>query len=246
MSEEYLNFAEKNYIKDMKKITIAIDGHSSCGKSTMAKDLAKKIGYVYVDTGAMYRAVTLFALRNNLFEEDGAVKVDELEKRMDEIKISFKFNTETQRPDTYLNGELVEKEIRGMEVSNHVSPIAAIGFVREAMVAQQQRMGKKGGIVMDGRDIGTVVFPNAELKVFVTATAEVRAQRRYDELKGKGQEADYEEILKNVQERDYIDAHREVSPLRQAEDALLLDNSNMTIPEQNEWLLKQYELRVQK
>jgi cytidylate kinase len=246
MSKEYLNFAEKNYIKDMKKITIAIDGHSSCGKSTMAKDLAKKIGYVYVDTGAMYRAVTLFALRNNLFEEDGAVKVDELEKRMDEIKISFKFNTETQRPDTYLNGELVEKEIRGMEVSNHVSPIAAIGFVREAMVAQQQRMGKKGGIVMDGRDIGTVVFPNAELKVFVTATAEVRAQRRYDELKGKGQEADYEEILKNVQERDYIDSHREVSPLRQAEDALLLDNSNMTIPEQNEWLLKQYELRVKK
>jgi len=246
MSEEYLNFAEKNYFKDMKKITIAIDGHSSCGKSTMAKDLAKKIGYVYVDTGAMYRAVTLFALRNNLFEEDGAVKVDELEKRMDEIKISFKFNTETQRPDTYLNGELVEKEIRGMEVSNHVSPIAAIGFVREAMVAQQQRMGKKGGIVMDGRDIGTVVFPNAELKVFVTATAEVRAQRRYDELKGKGQEADYEEILKNVQERDYIDSHREVSPLRQAEDALLLDNSNMTILEQNEWLLKQYELRVQK
>lgn len=246
MSEEYLTFAEKNYLKDMKKITIAIDGHSSCGKSTMAKDLAKKIGYVYVDTGAMYRAVTLFALRNNLFEEDGAVKVDELEKRMDEIKISFKFNTETQRPDTYLNGELVEKEIRGMEVSNHVSPIAAIGFVREAMVAQQQRMGKKGGIVMDGRDIGTVVFPNAELKVFVTATAEVRAQRRYDELKGKGQEADYEEILKNVQERDYIDSHREVSPLRQAEDALLLDNSNMTIPEQNEWLLKQYELRVQK
>lgn len=246
MSEEYLNFAEKNYLKDMKKITIAIDGHSSCGKSTMAKDLAKKIGYVYVDTGAMYRTVTLFALRNNLFEEDGAVKVDELEKRMDEIKISFKFNTETQRPDTYLNGELVEKEIRGMEVSNHVSPIAAIGFVREAMVTQQQRMGKKGGIVMDGRDIGTVVFPNAELKVFVTATAEVRAQRRYDELKGKGQEADYEEILKNVQERDYIDSHREVSPLRQAEDALLLDNSNMTIPEQNEWLLKQYELRVQK
>ena len=246
MSKEYLNFAEKNYLKDMKKITIAIDGHSSCGKSTMAKDLAKKIGYVYVDTGAMYRAVTLFALRNNLFEEDGAVKVDELEKRMDEIKISFKFNTETQRPDTYLNGELVEKEIRGMEVSNHVSPIAAIGFVREAMVAQQQRMGKKGGIVMDGRDIGTVVFPNAELKVFVTATAEVRAQRRYDELKGKGQEADYEEILKNVQERDYIDSHREVSPRRQAEDALLLDNSNMTIPEQNEWLLKQYELRVQK
>lgn len=228
----------------MKKITIAIDGHSSCGKSTMAKDLAKRIGYVYVDTGAMYRAVTLFALRNGLFEEDGAVKVDELENRMGEIRISFKFNPETGRPDTYLNEELVEREIRGMEVSNHVSPIAAIGFVREAMVAQQQQMGKEGGIVMDGRDIGTVVFPNAELKVFVTASAEVRAQRRYDELKGKGQEADYEEILKNVQERDYIDSHREVSPLRQADDALLLDNSNMSIPEQNEWLLKQYEQRV--
>jgi cytidylate kinase len=228
----------------MKKITIAIDGHSSCGKSTMAKDLAKKIGYVYVDTGAMYRSVTLFALRNNLFEEDGTVKVEELKKRMKEIKISFKFNPETQRPDTYLNGELVEKEIRGMDVSNHVSPISAIGFVREAMVAQQQRMGKKGGIVMDGRDIGTVVFPNAELKVFVTATAEVRAQRRYDELKGKGQEADFEEILKNVQERDYIDSHREVSPLRKADDAIELDNSHMTIPEQKQWLLERFHERV--
>ena len=225
----------------MKKITIAIDGHSSCGKSTMAKDLAKRIGYVYVDTGAMYRAVTLFALRNGLFEEDGAVKVDELENRMGEIKISFKFNPETGRPDTYLNGELVEREIRGMEVSNHVSPIAAIGFVREAMVAQQQQMGKDKGVVMDGRDIGTVVFPDAELKIFVTASAEVRAQRRYDELKGKGMEADYEDILKNVQERDYIDSHREVSPLRQADDAILLDNSHMTIAEQKEWLLERFK-----
>ena len=223
----------------MKKITLAIDGHSSCGKSTMAKDLAREVGYVYVDTGAMYRSVTLFALRNGLFEGDN-INVEELQKRMPEISISFKFNPETGRPDTYLNGELVEQEIRSMEVSNHVSPIAAIGFVREAMVAQQQQMGRDGGVVMDGRDIGTVVFPNAELKVFVTASAEVRAQRRFDELKAKGMPADYEDILKNVQERDYIDSHREVSPLRQADDALLLDNSNMTISEQKEWLLKRF------
>jgi cytidylate kinase len=225
----------------MKKITIAIDGFSSCGKSTMAKDLAKRIGYIYVDTGAMYRSVTLFALRNNLFNEDGSVKEEELEKRMNEIEIGFKLNEETGRPDTYLNGELVEKEIRTMEVSNHVSPIAAIPFVRTAMVAQQQKMGKEKGIVMDGRDIGTVVFPDAELKIFVTASAEVRAQRRFDELKGKGMEANFDEILKNVQERDYIDSHREVSPLRQADDAVVLDNSYMTIEEQNKWLFSQYE-----
>ena len=228
----------------MKKITIAFDGYSSCGKSTMAKDLAKKIGYVYVDTGAMYRAVTLFALRNNLFEADGTVKTDELEARMDEISITFQFNPETQKPDTYLNGELVEKEIRSLEVSNHVSPIAAVPFVRTAMVAQQQAMGREGGIVMDGRDIGTTVFPNAELKIFVTATAEVRAQRRYDELVSKGMPEPYEDILKNVLERDYIDTHREVSPLRQADDALLLDNSNMTIPEQNAWVMARYEEAV--
>ena len=224
----------------MKKIIIAIDGHSSCGKSTMAKDLARKLGYIYVDTGAMYRAVTLYALRNNLFHDDGSIKTEELERCMKDISISFKFNTTTGRPDTYLNGELVEKEIRNMEVSSHVSPIAALGFVREAMVAQQQAMGEQKGIVMDGRDIGTVVFPNAELKVFVTASAEVRAQRRYDELKQKGMPADYDEILKNVQERDYIDSHREISPLRQADDALVLDNSNMTIEEQNEWLLTKF------
>ena len=228
----------------MKKITIAFDGYSSCGKSTMAKDLAKKIGYVYVDTGAMYRAVTLFALRNNLFEADGTVRTDELEARMDEISITFQFNPETQKPDTYLNGELVEKEIRSLEVSNHVSPIAAVPFVRTAMVAQQQAMGQEGGIVMDGRDIGTTVFPNAELKIFVTATAEVRAQRRYDELVSKGMPEPYEDILKNVLERDYIDTHREVSPLRQADDALLLDNSNMTIPEQNAWVMARYEEAV--
>lgn len=220
----------------MKKITIAIDGHSSCGKSTMAKKLASHLGYVYVDTGAMYRSVTLFALRNDMFNEDGSVKVEELESRMNEIEVGFRFNEETGKADAYLNGENVEKEIRLMEVSNHVSPIATIPFVREAMVDQQRRMGKDKGIVMDGRDIGTTVFPDAELKIFVTASAEVRAQRRFDELIGKGEEANYEEILKNVIERDYIDSHREVSPLRQAEDAILLDNSNMTIPEQNAWL----------
>ncbi len=225
----------------MKKITIAIDGLSSCGKSTMAKDLAKRIGYIYVDTGAMYRAVTLYALRNDLFNEDDSVKIEELEKKMDEINIHFLFNEETGRPDTYLNGELVEKEIRSMEVSNHVSAIAAIPFVRTAMVDQQQKMGKEKGIVMDGRDIGTVVFPDAELKIFVTASAEVRAQRRFDELKGKGMEADYDDILKNVQERDYLDSHREVSPLRQADDAIVLDNSELTIEGQNEWLYQEYE-----
>ncbi len=227
-----------------KKITIAIDGFSSCGKSTMAKDLARKIGYVYVDTGAMYRAVTLFALRHNLFNEDGSVKVEDLESLMDDIHITFKFNATTGRPDTYLNGELVENDIRGMEVSNRVSPIAAIAFVRQAMVAQQQQMGKDKGLVMDGRDIGTSVFPDAELKIFVTASAEVRARRRYDELVGKGMEADYEAILKNVQERDYIDMHREVSPLRKADDALELDNSHLTIDEQNEWLLDKYQRAV--
>ncbi|MBP5277413.1 MAG: (d)CMP kinase [Prevotella sp.] len=226
----------------MKKITVAIDGLSSCGKSTMAKDLARRIGYVYVDTGAMYRAVTLYAIRHRLFEGT-EINTEELEKLMDDIHISFKFNPETKKPDTYLNGELVEKEIRGMEVSNLVSPIATIPFVRTAMVRQQQQMGEEKGIVMDGRDIGTVVFPDAELKIFVTASAEVRAQRRYDELKAKGMEGDYEEILKNVQERDYIDSHREVAPLRPADDALLLDNSNLTIAEQNEWVMAQY-LRV--
>lgn len=225
----------------MKKIVIAIDGFSSCGKSTMAKDLARRIGYVYVDTGAMYRSVTLFALNHHLFNEDASVKADQLEKLMPEVNISFKLNTETGRPDTYLNGVCVENDIRGMEVSSHVSPIAAIPFVREALVAQQQRMGGDKGIVMDGRDIGTTVFPEAELKIFVTASAEVRAQRRYDELKAKGAEANYDDILKNVQERDYIDTHREVSPLRKADDALELDNSHMTIEEQNAWLMQRFE-----
>ena len=227
----------------MKKIIVAIDGHSSCGKSTMAKDLASKIGYTYIDTGAMYRAVTLYTLRHDLFYPCGNIKLDELEAAMPDIHITFRFNEETRRPDTYLNGEYVENLIRGMEVSSHVSPIATVGFVREAMVAQQQEMGRAKGIVMDGRDIGTVVFPEAELKVFVTASAEVRAQRRYDELMAKGQPASFDEILENVKERDRIDSSREISPLRQADDAILLDNSNLTIPQQNEWLMEQY-LRV--
>ena len=222
----------------MKKITIAIDGFSSCGKSTMAKDLAKQLGYIYVDTGAMYRAVTLFAMQHGLFNADGSVKTQNLQQQMGHINITFKFNKLTGRPDTYLNNELVESNIRTLEVSNHVSQIAAIPFVREAMVAQQQRLGKDKAVVMDGRDIGTVVFPEAELKVFVTASAEVRAQRRYDELKEKGMPADFNDILKNVEERDYIDSHREVSPLRKAPDAIELDNSHMTIAEQSDWLMK--------
>lgn len=229
----------------MKKITIAIDGFSSCGKSTMAKDLAERIGYVYIDTGAMYRSVTLFAIRNRLFNSDGSVKANELENHMKDLHISFRLNEKTGRPDTYLNGELVETEIRGMEVSNHVSAIAALPFVRTAMVAQQQQMGRDKGVVMDGRDIGTTVFPDAELKIFVTASAEVRARRRYDEMRGKGQPADYDEILKNVQQRDYIDTHREVSPLRKADDAIELDNSLMTIEQQNAWLMEHYQRAAQ-
>ena len=229
----------------MKKITIAIDGHSSCGKSTMAKELARKLGYIYVDTGAMYRTVTLYAMRNNLFTADGEVKTDELQKSMNNIKVSFCINEETGRPDACLNDECVENIIRSIEVSNHVSKIAAIPFVREAMVEQQRRMGAEKGIVMDGRDIGTTVFPDAELKIFVTASAKVRAQRRYEELQQKGMPADFDEILKNVEERDYIDSHREVSPLRQAEDAILLDNSDLTIPQQNEWLMQQVEKALQ-
>lgn len=229
----------------MKKIIIAIDGYSSCGKSTMAKDLAKEIGYIYVDTGAMYRAITLYALRNNLFEENGGIKTDELKAQMSQIHISFRLNKETGRPETYLNGENVEKEIRSMEVSSHVSPIATVDFVRAALVEQQQRMGEEKGIVMDGRDIGTVVFPHAELKIFVTASAEVRAQRRYDELMAKGENVNFDEILRNVQERDYIDSHREVSPLRKADDALELDNSHMSIAEQKDWLLQKYNTAIE-
>ena len=225
----------------MKKIIVAIDGHSSCGKSTMAKALARQLGYIYVDTGAMYRAVTLFALQHQLFNADGTVKAEELQSMMSQVQVSFVLNEDTHLPEIHLNGVSVEREIRTMEVSSHVSPIAALPFVREAMVAQQREMGKQKGIVMDGRDIGTTVFPHAELKVFVTASAEIRAQRRFKELQEKGMDANYEAILKNVQERDYIDSHREVSPLCQAEDAILLDNSNMSISNQQQWLLEQVQ-----
>lgn len=224
----------------MKKITIAIDGFSSCGKSTMAKDLAREIGYIYIDSGAMYRAVTLYCIENGLFEEK-EINREKLEKEMDKIQISFTLDPETQRPRTQLNRKDVEDRIRTMEVSSRVSIIAAIDFVREALVAQQQQMGKAKGIVMDGRDIGTTVFPDAELKIFVTASAEIRAERRFKELQEKGIPAQFEEILANVKERDYIDQNREVSPLRKAEDALLLDNSHLTIAEQKEWLIRQYQ-----
>ena len=229
----------------MKKITIAIDGFSSCGKSTMAKDLAREVGYIYIDSGAMYRAVTLYSIENGIFDGD-VIDTEKLKKAIKDIQISFRPNPETGRPDTYLNGVNVENKIRTMGVSSKVSPISALDFVREAMVAQQQAMGKEKGIVMDGRDIGTTVFPDAELKIFVTATPEIRAQRRFDELKAKGQEASFDEILENVKQRDYIDQHREVSPLRKADDALLLDNSNLSIEQQKEWLSEQFGKIVNK
>lgn len=230
----------------MKKITIAIDGFSSCGKSTMAKELAKKIGYIYIDSGAMYRAVTLYALENGIFNEQG-IDEDRLAAEIEagKVIISFVLDEETQRPLTCLNGNVVESEIRKMHVSNNVSPIAALPFVRKALTQQQQEMGKHKGIVMDGRDIGTTVFPEAELKIFVTASAEIRAQRRYDELLGKGdKDVNFDDILKNVKERDHIDQTREVSPLRKADDALILDNSNMTIAEQNQWLMDRFQERT--
>lgn len=228
----------------MKKITVAIDGHSSCGKSTMAKKLAREAGYIYVDTGAMYRAVTLFAIQNGCFAADGSLDAARLESLMPGVSVSFLLDEETGKPLACLGGVVVEKEIRGMEVSSRVSPVAALPFVREAMTRQQQLMGKEKGIVMDGRDIGTAVFPNAELKIFVTASDEVRARRRYDELRAKGEEVAFEEILANVRERDYIDSHRAVAPLRQAPDALVLDNSHMSIEEQDAWLWQAFQKAV--
>jgi len=222
------------------KIIVAIDGHSSCGKSTIAKAVAVRFGYIFIDSGAMYRAVTLFALRHQLISE-GIVKEQELINLLPEIQIDFRYNTEKQKSDTYLNGENVEDEIRQLPVSQNVSPVATIAEVRAAMVYLQQEMGKNKGIVMDGRDIGTVVFPEAELKLFVTASAEIRAQRRFDELTAKGESVSYEEILQNVQERDRIDSTREASPLRKADNALVLDNSNMTREEQLEWVIGKVE-----
>lgn len=221
------------------KITIAIDGFSSCGKSTMAKNLAKQIKYIYIDSGAMYRATTLYALEKGYINEDQIDK-EGLKKDLPQITISFKLDEETNQPQTYLNGVNVENKIRNMAVSSKVSLIAALDFVRTEMVKQQQAMGKEKGLVMDGRDIGTTVFPHAELKIFVTASAQVRAERRYNELLIKHGSADFNEILENIKQRDYIDQNRDVSPLQQAEDALILDNSNMTIEEQQQWLIDQY------
>ena len=229
----------------MKKIVIAIDGFSSCGKSTMAKDLAREVGYIYVDTGAMYRAVTLFAMRNDVFDAEGNIDETRLKALLPDVKLTFQLNNETKLPEVCLNGENVERYIRTLEVSQHVSPIAALPFVREKLVEQQQAMGNEKGIVMDGRDIGTVVFPNAELKIFVTASAEIRAQRRFKELETKGMPADFDEILQNVEQRDYIDTHRETSPLRQADDALVLDNIHLTIAEQKVWLMEKFNERTQ-
>jgi cytidylate kinase len=225
--------------KRVKKIIIAIDGYSSNGKSTMAKELARKVGYAYIDTGAMYRAVTLYVLRRGLSMKDRA-EAAALEKVMNDIDISFMVNPSTSVTETYLNGENVEDEIRRMEVANHVSRIAALPFVRASLVEKQRRMGVEKGMVMDGRDIGTVVFPDAELKIFVTATPEVRARRRLDELKAKGIPASMEDVLENIKSRDCQDITRSVSPLRKADDAIVLDNTEMTIPQQNEWLFEQY------
>ena len=215
----------------MKKITIAIDGFSSTGKSTLAKQLAKHLGYVYVDTGAMYRAVTFFAMQNGYISADFFDK-GTLINSLSFIKLHFEFNTDLGFAEMFLNDVNIETEIRTIEVSNFVSKVAEVSEVRAKLVEQQQAMGKGKGIVMDGRDIGTVVFPNAELKVFMTASAQTRAQRRFDELQAKGQNVSYEDVLKNVEERDYIDTHRDDSPLRKADDAVEIDNSHLTREEQ--------------
>ena len=220
-----------------KKITIAIDGFSSTGKSTLAKQLAIKLGYVYVDTGAMYRAVALFAMQNGYISLDFFDK-ETLINSLPFIKLEFKFNPDLGFAEMYLNETNVETEIRTIEVSNFVSKVAEISEVRAKLVEQQQEMGKNKGIVMDGRDIGTVVFPDAELKIFMTAGADTRAQRRFDELQEKGDPVTYEEVLKNVEERDYIDTHREDSPLVMADDAIEIDNSYLTKQEQFDAVLE--------
>lgn len=229
-----------------KRIIIAIDGFSSSGKSTMAKDLAKRIGYVYVDSGAMYRAVTLYALEHNMIDCHGKIDLDALIPALDSIKITFKVDERSGATHTFLNDKDVESEIRSMKVSNHVSPISAIAEVRKELTLLQQKMGIQKGIVMDGRDIGTTVFPDAEMKVFVNASPEVRAKRRYKELLDKGVETTYEQVLANINERDYIDRTRKESPLRKAADAVMLENDEMSIADQMEWLLKQYERIVKK
>ena len=220
----------------VNKIIIAIDGHSSCGKSTVAREVARKLNYIFIDTGAMYRAVTLYCLRNHIVE-NGIVNSDQLRANLNKIKVCFKTNPENQHNDIWLNGENVEDEIRLLEVSQNVSPVAAESEVRRLLVSLQQEMGRSKGIVMDGRDIGTVVFPEAELKIFMTARPDVRSQRRFDELAAKGEKVSYEEIMTNIIERDRYDETREQSPLRRADDAYVLDNSFMTREEQLEWVL---------
>lgn len=221
-----------------KKINIAVDGFSSCGKSTMAKGLAHKVGYIYIDSGAMYRAVALFAVRNGWITET-EINEEALRSHISEIKIEFRPNAEGGQ-DTYLNGENVEKEIRSLEIANGASRVSAIGFVRKELVRQQQAMSQKKGVVMDGRDIGTVVFPGAELKIFLTASPQVRAQRRLLELQKKNIPATFEETLANVQERDHRDTTRDESPLRKADDAIELDNSDITIEEQLQWAIEMF------
>ena len=222
-----------------KKIVIAIDGFSSCGKSTFAKAIAAKLGYIFIDTGAMYRAVTLYALEQGAIVE-GVVDQDRVEQLLGEVEISFRFNAERGASDIYVNGVYAEDRIRGIEVSNCVSKVSSIGAVREKLVAMQQQMGSERGVVMDGRDIGTVVFPDAELKIFMTADPKVRAERRYKELTAKGDEVTMEEILENVISRDQADMTRAISPLRRAEDALELDNSYMSVEEQMAWFMERY------
>lgn len=219
---------------DSKKIVIAIDGFSSCGKSTFAKLIAAKLGYIFIDTGAMYRAVTLYSIEHGAIVS-GVVDPDKVVKLLDDIDITFRFNKIRQASDVYVNGDLAEGKIRTIEISNCVSAIASIKEVREKLVAMQQQMGASRGVVMDGRDIGTVVFPDAELKIYMTADPKVRAQRRYDELTAKGDNVSFQEVLDNVISRDDKDMHREISPLKQAEDAIVLDNSYMTLDEQMAW-----------
>ncbi len=214
-----------------KKIIIAIDGHASCGKSTLAKDLSKWLSYNYIDTGAMYRAVTLFALENNLINLE-SINLETLRTAMNDIEINFVYDQNLSESHTYLNGKDVEADIRGMHVSNYVSQISVIDFVRTQMVILQQKMGQEKGIVMDGRDIGTVVFPEADIKFFVTATPQIRAERRYKELITKNQEANYDAILNNVIQRDQIDSNRKIAPLTPAKDAIFIDNSNLSIVQQ--------------
>ena len=221
------------------KIIIAVDGFSSCGKSTFAKAIAAKLGYIFIDTGAMYRAVTLYALEHGAIRS-GVVDEDAVVALLKDIAIDFRFNPERGASDIYVNGDLVEGKIRTIEVSNCVSPVSSIREVREKLVAMQQQMGRKRGVVMDGRDIGTVVFPDAELKIFMTADPHIRALRRYDELRAKGDSVSLDEIEQNVRSRDEADMSRAISPLRQADDAIVLDNSFMTIPEQMEWFMERY------